>query len=132
MVKFTFGGLSLLSAFFSVLLVATSIWVQCVSAMSKKSPQSDPQSQSQANSIWVSRADGGQSCSPGSGQSLDEGAALLRKSKVRVLDSRKGNDGKMHIQVCGAPTGSANSYLIPREDIAQAVAQGFKETPPAQ
>ena len=100
--------------------------------MGKKSSQNDAQSQTQANSIWVSRADGGQSCLPGSGQSLEDGAALLRKSKVRVLDSRKGNDGKMHIQVCGAPTGAANSYLIPREDLAQAVAQGFKETPAVQ
>lgn len=75
--------------------------------------------------VWVTRADGAQGCSPHSGQSLEEGAADLKKSKVRVLESRKGNDGKMHTQVCGAPTGATNAYLIPKSDLAQAMTLGF-------
>jgi hypothetical protein len=78
--------------------------------------------------VWITRPDGAQSCSAGSGQSLDEGAAELRKSKVRVLDSRKGNDGKMHMQMCGAPAGSTNAFLIPEEDLSRAVALGFVQS----
>jgi hypothetical protein len=80
-----------------------------------------------ANQVWITRPDGAQSCSTSGGQSLDDGAAELRKSKVRVLESRKGNDGKMRAQMCGIPSGSTNSFLIPKEDLARAVAQGYVE-----
>lgn len=78
-----------------------------------------------ALSVWITRPDGAQSCSPKSGQSLEDGAADLKKAKVRILDSRKGNDGKMHMQMCGAPSGTTNAYLVPKEDLPQAAALGY-------
>lgn len=78
--------------------------------------------------VWVSRSDGAESCAPKSGQSLEEGAAELKKAGVRVLDQRKGDDGKMHMQMCGAPTGSMNAYLIARDDLPKAIAHGFAKS----
>jgi hypothetical protein len=75
--------------------------------------------------VWISRPDGAQSCTPGSGTSLEDGAAELRKARVRVLGSRKGDDGKMHAQMCGIPTGTSNAYLIPKDDLSAAVAHGY-------
>jgi hypothetical protein len=107
-------------------------------AFSRKTPaptpaaaQSPSSSASQAGTataiekVWVARADGAESCAPGSGQSLEIGAADLRKLGVRVLDSRKGTDGQMHAQMCGMPTGSTNAYLIPKEDLSRALANDF-------
>ena len=116
MVKLSFG------------VVLCSVVLVCSAhAFSRKSQEtaSPVASASAAVQVWITRPDGAQSCSAGSGQSLEDGAAELRKSKVRVLESRKGSDGKMHMQMCGAPTGSTNAYLIPNEDLSRAVAQGY-------
>jgi hypothetical protein len=86
---------------------------------------SDAVSVSSNDSVWVARGDGGQSCSPKSGQALEAGAGELQKAQVRVLESRKGDDGKMRAQMCGLPTGKLNAYRIPREDLGRAVALGF-------
>jgi hypothetical protein len=31
------------------------------------------------------------------------------------------------MQMCGAPTGTTNAYLIPREDLPQAATRGYVE-----
>ncbi len=77
--------------------------------------------------VWIARPDGAESCSTKGAQTLEEGAAELRGKKVRVLDSRKDNDGKMRAAMCGLPQGSLNAYLIPRSEMAQAIAMGFVE-----
>ena len=76
-------------------------------------------------SVWVTRTAGAQSCSPKSGKALEDGAADLKRAKVRVIESRKASDGKMHMQMCGVETGENNAYLIPRDDLQMAVAQGY-------
>jgi hypothetical protein len=77
--------------------------------------------------VWVSRSDGSTSCGVTQGQALEVGAQELQKSGVKVLSSRKGNDGKMHAMSCGMPTGSLNEYQIARADLTQALALGFQE-----
>jgi hypothetical protein len=115
------------------LLIGLSVTAFAVPAFAfspKQKPAPDASSASSGvsnASIWVTRPDGAQSCSPGSGQSVEDGANELKKNKVRVLESRKGNDGKMHAMGCGMPSGSTNAYLIPRDDLPQAVAKGFVE-----
>ncbi|MCM2278826.1 MAG: hypothetical protein NDJ89_12190 [Oligoflexia bacterium] len=78
--------------------------------------------------VWVARPDGEKSCGMEAGQPLEAAAEELRRAGVTVLESRKGNDGKMHIQVCGALTGSLNAHLIAGKDLARARELGFSET----
>lgn len=80
-----------------------------------------------AESVWVSRPDGGQSCSPKSGQALDAVAQELKSAGIAVLESRKGNDGKMRAQMCGIATGGFNSYKISKGDLGKAQALGFQK-----
>ncbi|MFL5813154.1 MAG: hypothetical protein ACJ763_06215 [Bdellovibrionia bacterium] len=77
--------------------------------------------------IWVTRKDGATSCGTTQAQSLEEGASELQRNGVKVVSSRKGNDGKMHAQACGMPTGSLNAYQISREDLPKALVLGFQE-----
>jgi hypothetical protein len=77
--------------------------------------------------LWITRADGELSCGERKGQPLEDGAKELAGIGVRVLESRKTNDGKFHIQMCGAATGSQNSYLIRSEDFASAQKKGFRK-----
>jgi hypothetical protein len=105
--------------------VILSVWIACgVAAHAFSNRRAEAPAPAPAQ-IWVTRADGARSCSPNSGQSLEDGAAQLRGAHVRVLDSAKGSDGKLHAQMCGAPTGKTNAYLIPKEDLPLAVAQGY-------
>lgn len=84
------------------------------------SVESDP------NSIWVSRPDGALSCEPGSAMPVEKGAEELRKEKVEVLEARRGTDGKMHIQMCGAAEGTMIQLRIPKEALPIAKAKGFE------
>lgn len=83
-----------------------------------------PQSESL---IWITRKDGATSCGTTKAQTLEEGASELQRNGVKVLGSRKGNDGKMHAQACGMPTGSLNAYEISRDDLPKALMLGFQE-----
>jgi hypothetical protein len=74
---------------------------------------------------WVSRSDGAISCESGSGRPIEEDARELERAGIRVLDSKKSNDGKMRIQVCGAATGSLNSFLVAPDSIPKAAKLGF-------
>ena len=80
-----------------------------------------------AESVWVTRPDGGKQCEGATGQTLEAGAKDLQDAKIPILEQSKKNDGKLHIQMCGAPTGKNNSYRIPKAMLPQATALGFKE-----
>lgn len=84
-------------------------------------------SSSSADSVWVAKPDGSQSCSAGSGQTLDVGAEQLKQANIRVLSSHKMSEAKMHMQLCGIPTGVSNVYEISRADLARALALGYRE-----
>lgn len=77
------------------------------------------------NTMWVQKPDGSKSCQPESGTSLDKDAQSLASKGVKVLEKKKGSDGKMHIQSCGAATGKTNAFRIPKKDEAKAKAAGF-------
>ncbi len=79
------------------------------------------------DTVWVFRSDGAQSCFPQSGMSLSKGAFELKAANIPIFESRKGNDGKVHAQVCGAGQGSTNLFRIPRENLEGAVALGYQE-----
>lgn len=85
-------------------------------------------SSSAVDGVWVSRSDGAFSCSADSGQSVDDGSRELKKAGIHVLNSKKSGDGKMHMQMCGAPSGRVNSYLISRTDLTRAAALGYRAT----
>jgi len=83
--------------------------------------------------VWVARSDGGISCEPEKSISLEAGLKELQAAGVRVLDSKKGSDGMLRAQVCGAPTGSKNTYLIAESDLAKATSiAGFKQLPTSE
>ncbi len=125
---------------FYLMMEAKSVWVivfiisisvfaldPSVFAKTKKKRTIKPaQSLTAEETVWIKRTDGALSCSPEKAQSLGEGAQDLEKAKIRVLESKKIQDGKMHIQMCGAPTGTENAYRIQRSDLPQAIALGFQ------
>jgi hypothetical protein len=82
--------------------------------------------------VWVMRSDNAQSCEPKSGTSLKDDAEELKKAQIPILDSKKGSDGKFHIQMCGADKGTTNSFLIPKDKLPVALAMGYREVPPVQ
>ena len=79
--------------------------------------------------IWVTRSDGAKSCSPGSAQTVESAQRELENAKIRVLKALKANDGKMHAMMCGASSSTVNAYLIPKSELAGAIALGFKPAP---
>jgi hypothetical protein len=67
------------------------------------------------NSIWVCKHDGSIQCEPGGGLSLKEMrrqlAELIGEENILKMEQRS----VTVIQVCGAPTGKLNAYLITEE-----------------
>jgi hypothetical protein len=82
---------------------------------------------------WVRRADGTLQCgrdrAAAAEASLKRGEEQLAKAGVPVLARQKASDGKMRAQVCGAPTGGEDAYLVPRAAVKKAQALGFREGP---
>lgn len=114
---------------FSVLalVVATQAWA----FSSKREPKgaSGPAPDQLSNeTVWVSRPDGSKQCEADAEKALQVAAEELQKAGVPVLEKRKGSDGKIRAQVCGAPTGGTNSFRIPKGTLSRALELGFKET----
>lgn len=86
-----------------------------------------PTADADPGSVWVTKPDGGKQCESGTGLAVDEGADGLKKAGVTVLEARKRDDGKMRIQMCGAPAGKENAYKIRRADLEKALALGYRE-----
>ncbi len=88
----------------------------------------DPSMSSPAaiNEVWVMREDNSLSCDPKSGEALEIAAQALEKKKIQVLGRRKAEDGKMHAQSCGIPTGRQNALKIRRADLKKAKGLGFQ------
>ncbi|MBC7693023.1 MAG: hypothetical protein H7222_14770 [Methylotenera sp.] len=84
------------------------------------------------SSVWIKRTDGGVSCEQDKAQSVEQGKDELVRAGIQVQDSRKATDGKMHAQMCGAPTGSENRYLVTKDQFEKAKALGFTEAPKSE
>jgi hypothetical protein len=93
-------------------------------ARGKKAPRP-----STPDRVWVTASDGSKSCEQGSGTPLENGRATLQSAGIEVFDAQKGQDGMAHIQMCGASTGSQNTYQIAVADVAKAEKLGFKLKP---
>ncbi len=78
------------------------------------------------NWIWVVRDDGTKSCEGTPTNSLKDARAELEKAGVKVKSARRGHDGLMHLQMCGASTGDQNEFEIAKKDLKIAEKRGFK------
>lgn len=77
--------------------------------------------------IRIFKADGSLQCEKAKTIELKTMEAELKKAGVTVLSSAKQPDGMMHPQVCGAPTGMANTFEINSSDLPKAQKIGFKK-----
>ena len=77
------------------------------------------------SSVFVYKVDGSLQCGAAKGLSLEEMEKQLRGLPVLSRDKRP--DGKMHIQVCGSPTGLINVFEINDQSLKEAEARGFKK-----
>lgn len=75
--------------------------------------------------VRVFQYDGTKQCGEGKEISLVDMAKQL--GDIKVYSSKKINDGKMRIQMCGAENGMANVYEIDRNDLSKAIEKGFRE-----
>jgi hypothetical protein len=76
-------------------------------------------------SVYIYKADGSLQCGSAKGLSLDEMEKQL--NGIGVLSRDKRPDGRMHIQVCGSPTGMINVFEISATSLKEAEARGFKK-----
>ncbi len=82
---------------------------------------------SEDESTWVMREDGSKSCDSTGKDALAAGAEALKKMGVAVFEAKKLEDGLMHAQACGMPTGKKNAYRISKKDLKNAEAMGFHQ-----
>jgi hypothetical protein len=76
--------------------------------------------------IWVTKSDGSLQCKPkAKALTPDAAAAQLKSAGIPVFQSRSGNDGQMHAQRCGSPTGATVDLEISRIDLTKALGRGF-------
>ncbi len=78
-----------------------------------------------SNTVLVYKADGSLQCGQGKGISIAEMEKELKGIKILSRDNRA--DGKMHIQLCGSPTGQINVFEISEKNLKVAEARGFKK-----
>lgn len=96
---------------------------QQVAAVSPQSASSSPAPD--PKTLKVYKADGSRQCGQGKAIDLKVMEAQLTKAGIKILSSAKQPDGMMHTQVCGAPTGTANTYEIAPADLKKAEKLGF-------
>jgi hypothetical protein len=73
--------------------------------------------------VFVAKPDGSLQCGMAKGETPAEMEKQLGGIKVYSRVNRP--DGKMHIQVCGSPTGQVNVYEIPNSSLSEAEKRGF-------
>ena len=76
--------------------------------------------------VEVFKYDGSLQCGLGREISLESIANELKEKSIEVKASRKGNDGRMRIAMCGASTGGLNVYTIDTGELAKARELGFE------
>lgn len=75
--------------------------------------------------IWVTRSDGSRQCEQRRVPTAAEVANQVKNAGIIVFHFRSGNDGQMHAQRCGSPTGRTVDLEISRPDLTKALALGF-------
>lgn len=90
------------------------------------SPAAKTLAPSNINSVKVYKATGEQQCGMGSHTKIDDMKATLINKKIQVFDATTRPDGRMHMAVCGAPTGMVHVFTIPSKNLKAAERLGFK------
>jgi hypothetical protein len=75
--------------------------------------------------IWITKPDGSRQCDPKRVPTPEQVAKQVQGAGILVFHSQTGNDGQMHAQRCGAPTGRTVDLEISKIDIRKALALGF-------
>jgi len=88
-------------------------------------PAPTPSPGAEMATVFVYKPDGSLQCGMAKGLSLEEMEKQLKG--IPVLSRDKRPDGKMHIQVCGSPTGMINVFEINETSLKEAEARGFKK-----
>ena len=78
----------------------------------------------QSRSVYVYKADGSLQCEQGKAITPVDMAKELEGITVRSQSNK--NDGRMHIMMCGGPTGKINIYEIAEKDLEAALKKGFR------
>lgn len=99
------------------------IFVVLLVGFSAKKPDS------KSDLTWIMKSDGAKKCEAGVVDTLKKGVESLAAEKITVFDSKKKKDGKFRVEMCGAPAGSWDLYLIRKEDVRQAEKSGFTQLP---
>ena len=80
--------------------------------------------------VTIYMADGSLQCdSQSENNSLDRMQAELVANDIQVYNAYRSNDGLMHIQMCGSPTGKTNVFDINEHDVNKAQDLGFELIP---
>jgi hypothetical protein len=79
-----------------------------------------------ADAVEVYKYDGSLQCGLGRQIPAADMAAELAAAGIEVHASRKTDDGRAHIAVCGASTGTINAFTIPRGSLDDARRLGFR------
>ena len=85
--------------------------------------------QSTTEKIWISKPDGSKQCGMAKGLDSKSGAAELTKLGITVFQSRKSQDGLMHMAMCGSATGDTIELQIPKSQLDIAERNGYHSLP---
>lgn len=75
--------------------------------------------------VRVFKANGSLQC--GQGKTIDPATMAKELKEISVYKSAVENDGKIRIQMCGAPTGNVNIFEIDKTNLERALGFGFTE-----
>lgn len=75
--------------------------------------------------VRVFKANGSLQC--GQGKSIDPATMAKELKEIQVYKTTVENDGKLRIQMCGAPTGNVNVFEIDKTNLERALGFGFTE-----
>ncbi len=78
-------------------------------------------------SVQVYKASGDKQCGTGQATPIEKMKDILTKNKVTVLEAHTQNDGMMHAQLCGSPSGEIHVFSISKSQVKKAKALGFKQ-----
>lgn len=126
--KFIFAPFILIATFGLAFGFIESLSVPAF-AFAKGKPKVDLSSpnaiESKTARVWIFKEDGSISCE-GKGEPEKALRTELETQGIRVHSGKKESDGKMHMQMCGAPTGKGYAFEIDAKDLFKAEGLGFK------
>lgn len=110
------------------LLLGACATGHCRKANAPPTVQSDEKAGDESDTkahIFVAKPDGSLQCKKGQEVSLEKMKEELKD--IEVFSMQKKQDGLMHIQLCGSPTGMHNLYEISAKDLPAAEKLKFKK-----